>query len=168
MAEAARRFAEGGCQPGQALPKLSLVALDGTPVDLAARTADRPLVLVTCSLTCNVARRQQTAVAALQRQLGDRAHVVMIYTVDAHPSGDVCPYTGDAWVPPANADDNVLVRQPVTMAERLVLARRYAADWAKGVMVCVDTMDDASWRALGQAPNVGLCVDREQDASRAV
>lgn len=161
LAEASRRFTEAGCQPGQPLPRLSLVGLDGEPVDLAARTAGRALVLVTCSLTCDVARRQQAAVTALQRELGERAMFVMVYTVDAHPDGDACPYTGVPWVPAANTRDAVLVRQPTTLAARLELARRYANDWAGGMAVFVDTMDDASWHALGQAPNLGLCVDRD-------
>lgn len=160
MAEASRRFTTAGCQPGQPLPTLSLVDLEGVPVDFAAHTKGRALVLATCSLTCNVARRQQAAITQLRQELGDRAWVVLVYTVDAHPDGDACPYTGEPWVPPANADDGVLVRQPATLPERLALARRYAHDWAAGVTVFVDTMDDASWQALGQAPNLGLCVDR--------
>jgi len=157
--EAAQRFATLGVQPGQRLPTLSLVDLDGRPADLDAMRAERPLVLVTCSLTCNIARQQQAAVTAMQRQHGDRAAFVMVYTLEAHPKGDPCPYTGEEWVPPKNEQDGVLVRQPADLAARLSLARRYANDLARGVTVLVDTMDDASWRALGEAPHVGLCID---------
>lgn len=159
MATAAATFDKNGVQPGQPLPALSLVDLDGKTVDLAAFTRGKALVLVTCSLTCNVARRQQAAITQLRQRLGDRASVVMVYTIDAHPSGDDCPYSGEPWVPPANETDGVLVRQPTELATRLALARRYAADWAAGTAVFVDTMDDASWHALGRAPNLGLVVD---------
>ena len=54
--------------------------------------------------------------------------------------------------------DRTRVRH-VADATRLALARRYAADWAAGTPVFVDTMDDASWHALGRAPNLGLVVD---------
>jgi hypothetical protein len=145
-------------QPGQALPPLSVVGLDGVPVRLQALQNGRPLVLITCSLTCNVARRQQARVQQLRDRWGDDVAVVMLYTIDAHPQGDVCPYTGKEWVPGDNERDAVLVRQPTTLAERLTLARRYATQWAAGTHLVVDTMDDASWRALGEAPNVGLCV----------
>ena len=148
-------------QPGQALPPLSLVDLTGRPTDLARARAGRPLVLVTCSLTCNIARQQQAAIAEMQQRVGDRAAFVMIYTIDAHPSGDPCPYTGAEWVPDQNATDGVLVRQPHDLAARLALANRYANDWARGTTVLVDTMDDASWRALGEAPHVGLCIGRD-------
>lgn len=158
MAEASEQFQREGVQPGQALPELALLAVDGTPVDLDAMRAGRPMVLVTCSLTCNVARRSQTNVAALQQRLGERALVVMVYTIDAHPKTDASPYTGDEWVPSANENDGVLVRQPATLAERLALAQRYASTLAKGTTVLVDTMADSSWMALGRAPNVGVAV----------
>lgn len=151
-------FAGRGVQPGAPLPPLRLYDLDGAPVDLAALRAGRPLVVVTASLTCNVARRQQPAVDALQQRWGGRAEIVVVYTIEAHPAGDPCPYTGEPWVPPANERDGVLVRQPTTMAERLSLARRYAADWARGTRVLVDALDDAAWHALGQAPHLGLLV----------
>ena len=152
-------FAARGVQPGQALPRLSLVDRDGAPADLAALQRGRPLILVTGSLTCNVARRQQAAVEDLRRQCGDRATVVMVYTIDAHPKGDPCPYTGAEWVPPDNERDGVLVPQPRTLAARRELARRYATEWCRGTPVLVDTLDDASWQALGEAPNLGLQID---------
>jgi Iodothyronine deiodinase len=158
MAEAKAVFDAAGAQPGQPLPKLALLSLHGTPVDLDAMRAGRAMALVTCSLTCNVARRQQREVAALQQRLGERAFVVMVYTIDAHPKSDACPYTGVEWVPQQNEADDVLVRQPTTLEERLALARRYAETLAKGTTVLVDTMDDAAWIALGRAPNVGLAV----------
>ena len=160
MAEANATFAAAGVQPGQPLPTFPLLELDGTPCDLRALQAGRPLLLVTCSLTCNVARRQQAKVTALQQRFADTVAIVMIYTIDAHPSGEPCPYTGTEWVPPANEQDDVLVGQPTTLAARLALAQRYARDWAGGTTrVLVDTMDDAAWHALGRAPNVGLCID---------
>ena len=131
-------------------------------VDLAAMTAGKPFVLVTCSLTCNVARNQQKRVDELRTRLGDRAKVVMLYTIEAHPSGAICPYTGSEWVPQANVDDQVLVGQPATMLERLALAHRYATEIAKGTPVLVDTLGDPSWRALGEAPNLGLAVGSDQ------
>lgn len=159
MQQAAARFAALGVQPGQPLPPLSLVGLDGQAVDLEAFRNGRPMVLVTCSLTCNIARRQQVPLAELRRRWGDAVAFVTVYTIEAHPKTDPSPYTGDEWVPLGNERDGVLVRQPAQLPDRLALANRYASDWAGGVPVLVDTMDDASWKALGEAPNVGLAVD---------
>lgn len=154
-------FEGRGVQPGESLPPLSLVDLDGRPADLDSLRAGRPLVLVTCSLTCNVARRQQAEVDSLRRTLDGHAAVVLIYTIDAHPFVDPCPYTGREWVPQDNVRDEVLVRQPTNLDERIALARLYRDRFSDGAVILVDTMDDASWRALGQAPNLGLLVDRD-------
>lgn len=159
--EAGQRFEANGVQPGQRLPPLSLVTLEGAALDLVTLQGERPLVIVTCSLTCNVARRQQIEANALRQRFGDRIAMLMVYTIDAHPKGDPCPYTGAEWVPRDNERDAVLVPQPTSIEERLALAQRYAADWAQGTQVAVDTLDDASWRALGEAPNVGLVVGKD-------
>jgi hypothetical protein len=161
MAEASTHFTAGGVQPGQPLPALSLLDLDGNRVDVGAMRGERPLVLVTASLTCNVARRNQAAIAQLQQQHGDALAVAVVYTIDAHPQGDPCPYSGEEWVPPANERDQVLVRQPATLGARLELARRYAREWSPRTPVLVDTMDNASWRALGEAPNAAVVIDRD-------
>jgi len=157
--EARTMFAGRGVQPGQPLPKLSLVDLEGHAVDLSKVQAGRPMVLVTASLTCNVARRQQKNVDELREHYGDSVAVVVIYTIDAHPKGNPCPYTGKEWVPKDNERDAVLVKQPTTLDERLAVARQFRQRFSNGATVFVDTMDNASWQALGKAPNLGLLVD---------
>jgi len=158
--EAARAmFASRGVQPGQPLPALSLVDLDGKSVTISSLQNGRPMAIVTASLTCNVARRQQNDVDALARRHGDSLPVVVIYTIEAHPQGDPCPYTGKEWVPGDNVRDDVLVPQPKTLEERLALARQNRQRFSDNAVVLVDTIDNASWIALGQAPNLGLLVD---------
>src|SRR5204862_4722834 len=153
-------FAGRGVQPGQPLPELSLVNLDGSAASKKKFQGDPPLVLVTGSITCNVARRQQKEVDALRQQFGDSIRVIVIYTIEAHPKGDPCPYTGKEWVPKDNELDGVLVPQPHDLAGRLALAREYQRRFDHGTPILVDTMDNASWEALGKAPNLGLLVDQ--------
>ncbi len=158
--EARQMFTQRGVQPGQPLPNLSIVGLYGQPPSLQLLQGDRPLVLVTASLTCNVARRQQHDVEELQKRFGNTVAFVVVYTIDAHPNGDPCPYTGKEWVPADNTRDGVLYRQPDSLEDRLALAREYHHRLAPHTIVVVDTMDNATWKALGQAPNLGLLVDR--------
>lgn len=157
--EARAMFAGRGVQPGQQLPALSLVDLGGQPADISNLHRGKPMALVTASLTCNVARRQQKDVDAIQQQFGDKVAVVVVYTIDAHPKTDVCPYIDKEWVPDDNVRDNVLVRQPTTIDERLQVAREYHQRFSSDATILVDAMDDSSWIALGQAPNMGLLVD---------
>jgi hypothetical protein len=112
---------------------------------------------VTASLTCNVARRQQADLDAIRQKFGDRVAVVVVYTIDAHPKTDVCPYIDKEWVPEDNVKDAVLVRQPTTLEERLKVARDYQQRFSDGATVLADGMDNAV-DALGQAPNLGLLV----------
>ena len=152
-------FAGRGVQPGQTLPTLTLVDLDGKPAEVATMHAGKPLVLVTASLTCNVARRQQADVDAIRQKFGDKIAVVVVYTIDAHPKTDVCPYIDKEWVPEDNVRDAVLVRQPTTLEDRLKVARDFQRRFSDGATVLVDGMDNSAWIALGQAPNLGLLVD---------
>lgn len=154
-------FQRQGVQPGEPLPSLSLVTLDGSPADLHALASGRPMVLVTASLTCNVARRRQADLDAIAGRFGEAVAVVVVYTIDAHPKDDPCPYTGEEWVPASNEPDAVLIRQPQSMQERLAAARDYQQRFTADAVVLVDTMDNASWKALGSAPNVGLVVDQQ-------
>ena len=41
------------------------------------------------------------------------------------------------------------------------LARQYQQRFSDAAIVLVDTMDNASWHALGQAPNLGLLIDQQ-------
>lgn len=159
--EARAMFQSRGVQPGEPLPPLSVVTLQGAPVTVEQFRRGRPMVLATCSLTCNVARRNQAFADDLRIRAGTDAMVLMLYTIDAHPAGDPCPYTGHPWVPKDNERDDVLVRQPATLEERLALARTYQERFGPSALVVVDTMDNAAWEALGKAPNVALLVDSE-------
>jgi len=159
MEEARAMFASRGVQPGQALPPLSLVTLDGQPTSISQIQDGRPMVVATASLTCNIARRQQRGLDDLRKRFGDSVAVVVIYTIDAHPKGDPCPYTGEEWVPKDNERDEVLVRQPENQEQRLALAREYQRRFSDNALLLVDTPDNASWLALGSAPNLGLLVD---------
>lgn len=159
MEDARTMFASRGVQPGQSLPPLSVTDLNGQPASVPALQGSRPMVLVTASLTCSVARAQQAAVDDLRARYGTLIAVVVLYTIEAHPKGDPCPYTGEEWVPKVNEKDSVLVRQPSSQAERLLLAGEYQKRFSSEAVVVVDTMDNASWLALGQAPNLGLVVD---------
>jgi hypothetical protein len=159
MEDARTMFASRGVQPGEPLPALPATTLEGAPTSVRALQGARPLVLVTASLTCSVARAQQADVDALREQFGERVAVVVLYTIEAHPKSDPCPYTGEEWIPKVNERDGVLERQPTTLEERLRLAREYQRRFSRGATVVVDTMDNAAWKAVGEAPNLGLVVD---------
>lgn len=159
--QAGLTFAQRGPQPGSHIPAMWLVGLDGQEKTIDDVRAARPMVLVTASITSNVARRREQDLAALQARWGDRVAFVTVYTLEAHPKGDASPYTGTEWVPEQNFADDVLVRQPTTLTDRMILAREFDARFGGGATMLVDPMDDIAWRTLGMAPNLGLLVDAD-------
>lgn len=159
--QAGLTFAQRGPQPGSHIPAMWLVGLDGQEKTIDDVRGNKPMVLVTASITSNVTRRREQDLAALQARWGDRVAFVTVYTLEAHPKGDASPYSGTEWVPEQNVADEVLVRQPTTLTDRMILAREFDTRFGGGSIVLVDPMDDIAWRTLGMAPNLGLLLDSD-------
>ena len=85
---------------------------EGQSMELLSLWADKPALIVTGSLTCPPSRRLNPSTTAISGQFADRLQVAVLYVVDAHPSGDLCPYTGTDWTTQTNRDENILIRQP--------------------------------------------------------
>jgi hypothetical protein len=101
------------------------------------------------------------ALNELAEEYTDRCNFAIVYVIDAHPSGDVCPYTGTDWLTHDNAEAGLLVAQPANIAERLELAKRYVRDLGLTVTVVVDNMANTAWEALGSSPNTALVIDTD-------
>lgn len=127
-------------------------------VSLHQLWADRPALIVTGSLTCPPSRIFNPALNRLQQQFGSRAHVCLLYVIDAHPADSACPYTGTEWLTEDNEADGLFVSQPVTLDERMALARRFAERVQLETAVYVDGMDNAGWDALGRSPNMAALI----------
>src|SRR5262245_54105376 len=115
MAAAKAMFEERGVQTGDILSDQSVWTLDGKPTSLLAMQRQRPMLIVTCSLTCDISRDRHPEVERLAQQFGDNLAVLMLYSIEAHPKGDPCPYTGEEWVTPKTEQDGLLRRQPTTL-----------------------------------------------------
>lgn len=153
-------FGERSPQPGDALPDLRVLDLDGSSVLLSNLVQDKPLVVRLGSYSCPVFRYRRFDMDKLQRRYGDRVDFVVIYTQEAHPVDDPSPYADGEWDPWINRLTRVRVREPQTQSERLERAR-----WAQSVMAAKDrfVVDDQAnngWRTLGQAPSSAFLFDR--------
>lgn len=155
------RWAQAGTRVGQSLPELQIVDLDGKGSPLASTWASGPVVLVTASLTCPIARDACADLPALQRQLGDLARVVLVYTVEAHPTNSPSPYRphDPPWVTKENERSGILRDQPRTLDERLSLAREFRAATGTMLPIVVDLPSNEVWKALGGGPNMAVLVD---------
>ena len=151
-------FDAQGIQPGQTLPDLTVYALDGQPRQVAEFWNDRPLVLVSSSLSCPVSRRRLGGVEQLARRFGDQISVLVLYTIEAHPVGSHSPYAPREWITPQNKKEGILCAQPTTLAQRLDLARQLQSRLQVSVPILVDGMDNRAWNRLGGGPNMGFFV----------
>ncbi len=143
----------------QRAPDARVFTLLGEEASLAGLWQFRPLLLVLGSLSCPPSRLYNVDLNALASDFSDQLNVVVLYVIDAHPDGDLCPYTGTDWLTGDNERDGVRVRQPVSQAERNALATEYRDYLGLEVPILTDNMDNEAWQALGRWPNLAVLID---------
>ena len=152
-------FDETGVQPGDQVDSLQLQKLDSKQVDLALSWRDRPVLLVLSSISCPVSRDNCAAVDRIAKKFAGQIHVVVIYTIEAHPVDAVSPYSDRPWLTERNARDRVLVKEPKKIDERIQLAKDYRELKSIKATMVVDAMDDRAWKHIGPGPNTAVFVD---------
>jgi len=153
------RFAGNGVPTGGILPDLTARTLEGEKVSLSSIWKDGPVVFVTASLSCPVSRRAVPLLKYLEQDFPGRLKLVVIYTIEAHPTGDPSPYSGKEWVTLKNREENILVAQPKTDEERRLLAERFVKLVNPPVPLLIDSMKNEIWAALGAGPNMAVLAD---------
>ncbi len=79
---------------------------------------------------------------------------IIIYSIEAHPTGVASPYSGDEWTGRYSTDAaGNPVGQPLTYAARLALAEQTEVEADISVPVLVDQIDNPVWCTYGPAPN---------------
>lgn len=162
--ERVERFLELSPMVGARAPAFRLPDLAGRTVALSDYRGKKPVVLVFGSASCFVFRRGYPALAErLKTRFGARVVLHVVYTLEAHPAlGDVCPYSGAPWIGAPNVQDRVLVRQPRDAAERLDVARAFAARFKLDpATILVDGLDDSVWRVYGALTASVFAVDQD-------
>jgi hypothetical protein len=171
-AKTALDFDNHGVKPGDAVPDLDVVRLDGSPAPLSQLWQEKPTLLVTASLTCGRARVRQPWVEELAKKYQDRINVAVLYTIEAHPVVDPSPYAAyspeleDSERPGERAGGNLGAdgfarRQPTDLEGRRLLAEEFKDVVRVEVPIVVDGMSNQAWKALGGGPNMGLLIGRD-------
>ncbi|VAX38375.1 hypothetical protein MNBD_PLANCTO02-1198, partial [hydrothermal vent metagenome] len=139
--------------------KQILYNLEGKPVRLSDTWKEKPVLLVTSSLTCPISRDNCPAVDSIRKKFGDKINVVVIYTTEAHPKGSASPYSNREWLTSRNVHDKILVNQPTTLQERIARAIKYKKRMNIQSTILVDNMKNTTWKLLGGGPNSGLFIE---------
>ncbi|AKD54710.1 deiodinase-like protein [Spirosoma radiotolerans] len=157
-----RDFNKIGYQKGDKIKNVTLLSIDGETVNFAKVMANnKPLLLISGSYTCDISRRNIPDINALTVRYKDRANVYLVYTIDAHPSDVVSPYSKNnrIEIAPANTRDQVEASQPKTYSERKLLARKWQQRNNLLAPVLVDNPTNDFWLAFGQAPNMAFLIN---------
>lgn len=93
---------------------------------------------------------------------GDQVYFIIIYTIEAHPAGSVCPYSGSEWTTPASTDqEGNPLTQPATYEERVAQAAKMIQELEITAPVLIDEMDNPVWCTYGPAPNIAYLIDTD-------
>jgi len=146
-----------GFHPGNRVPDFLLYSTDGSPYHLYKELANKkPTVIINASHTCDFSRANLPAFKSIVDRYESKANLVIVYTIDAHPSDTLSPYAENdrPWIPPNNVRDKIETPQPRTYGERVSLSQKWKEENAISVPVLVDGPENSFWNTFGQAPNM--------------
>ena len=146
---------------GSPAPTFVLQGVDGEPVELAELIGERPIVIQLGSHSCPVYRYRRFSMERLIRDYQDRVHFLVVYTIEAHPTGSKSPYDDEEWVTMINRVTGVRIPEPADEAERLERAAFSRDRLELSQTVLVDGLDNEVWSAYGGASSPGFVVDLE-------
>ncbi len=146
-----QRYAEQGLQPKETVPELKVYNLNGDPVELSKLWKNKPLVLVTASITCPISVKSCPSLKPLAEDYSDRVHVAVLYIREAHPAKDE--------IPPRRTTGARSHPDPKTFSERLQLAKLFEKEVHPENEILVDSIDNNAFSTLGAGPNIGLLIN---------
>lgn len=152
-------FLRTGPRLGDPAPDFSLERARGGTVRASELWAQKPLMVTTGSFSCPQFREVTEGRRGLVREFSERMSSVVVYTIEAHPTGSPSPYVNREWVTEENKRDGILLAQPQTYDMRLGLAQRCREALKMLSFVAVDKMDNATWKAYGSSPNCAYLID---------
>lgn len=148
-------------------PSLSLSTPDGEGIDLVKDLLSKKNVaIMSCSYTCPVCQKSVPGFLNLAKKYADKAHFVIIYTIEAHPKDPVVsPYRGEPW---ALRYSNISQAMDYTSRVENAKYFRKFHDGLNGTTLLVDDItpktDNPFWCTYGTNPNGGYYL-RKDDQS---
>jgi hypothetical protein len=154
-------FETSGLQVGDTAYDFTLYDINGNRVSLAAVLGlGKPVLLVAGSYTCPIFRANIPIINAVDSAFHGQITTLIVYTPEAHPIIDLCPY-GPYFVDviQQNQDDHIQYRQPRTYGDRKKIVRDMLTSIRINVPVLVDATCNQWFLTYGPAPNNGYLID---------
>ncbi|MEZ0153053.1 MAG: hypothetical protein AB9Q18_12340 [Candidatus Reddybacter sp.] len=127
------RFSRNAFRPGQVIPDIAVTMDDGRKVSLYELAKDKPLLLVTASITCPMTISVLPLLKELQQNRGNKLHIAFVYVREAHP-GENYP-------------------QPKTLEQKRCNALDFKNNYAIDAPVIIDELDGPLHKILDLKPN---------------
>lgn len=96
----------------------------------------------------------------LYREYADKAHFLLVYTLEAHPKGAINPYVDREWVSSFNYLTNTIVPFHDSAEMRLEAAQSSHSELNLSYPMVVDNMNDEVWKNYGRAPSAAFIIDQ--------
>ncbi len=146
---------------GDMAPGFTLKTPAGKTVKLQQLLGEKPIVLQLGSHTCPVYRYRRFGMRSLHHRYADKAHFLLIYTLEAHPKGAINPYVDREWVSSFNTLTNTIVKEHQSQEERNEMAAFSTQKLNIAYPVVVDNMNNELWQAYGRAPSAAFVIDQQ-------
>jgi peroxiredoxin len=138
---------------GDAAPNFTLKRLNSDEtVTLSDLYADKPVVLTLGSYTCPPFRRALEGMEDVYQSFGKDCNFVFVYILEAHAS--------DGKVSRANEAQNIEILQHNSYEMRSEAATTCQGKLEITMPIVVDTLDNATEKAYGGAPNRSYLIDK--------
>ena len=146
---------------GTVAPNFKLQNIDGETVELAQLIGEKPIVLQLGSHSCPVYRYRRFGMNKLYREYSNKAHFLLVYTIEAHPVGAINPYVDREWVSSFNYLTNTLVEKHLNYESREKMANFSTNKLKIPYPTVVDNMENEIWKSYGRAPSAAFVIDQE-------
>ena len=133
---------------GDLAPDFTLASPDGATSYTLSALRGKPVVLVFGSCTCPPFVRSTRATGALFERYGRRAHFLMVYVREAHPT--------DGWAVEGN---RFKVAQPTTLEQRRTVAQDFVKELGVRMPLAVDTIEGTAEQLYDPFPNRLVVID---------
>ena len=153
-------FYETGYQNGETINDFNLYDLNGQEFHIQEILAEgKPVLLVNGSYTCPVFRGKVELINQIVQDFGNAITTCVVYTVEAHPNGDISPYFGFENVTNQNIQLGILYPQPTTYGERKNVVEDMVTGTGLLAPVYIDGPCNEWWEHFGPAPNNSYLID---------
>ncbi|MFC1749237.1 TlpA family protein disulfide reductase [Pseudomonadota bacterium] len=127
------RFSRSALKPGDHLPDAAMLDSQGASTTLYALCADKPLLLITGSITCPMTISALPLLEPLQVRFGDVVNFALLYVREAHPAEHY--------------------PQPQTLEQKIENANKTRQHYGVTWPVLIDDLEGSLHQALDTKPN---------------